>query len=270
MATVGPITFPSNGFDAVIFDCDGTLVDSMPAHFEAWCHALAMHGAAGIFCEDVFFAMGGRPSTDIVEELNCEYDLKLDPDSVAAAKREAFLKRLGSVTLIDEVADFARSLRQRRVPMAIATGSNRMTVEKTLQAVGVSDWFDEVVSSEEVAEGKPAPDVFLRAAELLGVPWATSGIGPFSPVYLNDGLTLDFIETDEPFPIEHYCFRVSEDDFDAILGRIKAADIPYRRAVRGPVDRKINSEFGGRIIYWNEPDGHQWEILTVSYARQAP
>jgi HAD superfamily hydrolase (TIGR01509 family) len=170
MATIGPLSFPSNGFDAVIFDCDGTLVDSMPAHFESWCKALAMHGAAGIFREDVFFAMGGRPSTDIVEEINCEYDLKLNPASIAAAKREAFLQRLGSITLIDEVADFARSLRQRRIPMAIATGSNRMTVEKTLQAVGVSDWFDEVVSSDDVAAGKPAPDVFLRAAELLGVP----------------------------------------------------------------------------------------------------
>lgn len=169
MATVGPISFPVNGFDAVIFDCDGTLVDSMPAHFEAWCQALALHGAGGVFREDVFFAMGGRPSTDIVEELNSEYDLKLNPESIAIAKREAYLKRLKSITLIEEVATFAESLRGR-VPMAIATGSNRMVVEKTLQAVGINDWFDEVVSSEDVKEGKPAPDVFLRAAELLGVP----------------------------------------------------------------------------------------------------
>ena len=169
MATVGPISFPVNGFDAVIFDCDGTLVDSMPAHFEAWCQALALHGAGGVFREDEFFAMGGRPSTDIVEELNSEYDLKLNPESIAIAKREAYLKRLKSITLIEEVATFAESLRGR-VPMAIATGSNRMVVEKTLQAVGINDWFDEVVSSEDVKEGKPAPDVFLRAAELLGVP----------------------------------------------------------------------------------------------------
>lgn len=168
MATVGPISFPTNGFDAVILDCDGTLVDSMPAHFEAWCQALAMHGAGGVFREDVFFAMGGRPSADIVEELNSEYDLKLKPADIALAKRESFLKQLGSITLIDEVAAFAESLRGR-IPMAIATGSTRMVVEKTLQAVGVSDWFDEVVSADDVAEGKPAPDVFLRAAELLGV-----------------------------------------------------------------------------------------------------
>lgn len=103
---------------------------------------------------------------------------------------------------------------------------------------------------------------------LLGVPWAPIGIGPFAPVYLNDGLTLDFIDTDEAFPIEHFCFRVSDAEFDAILGRIKAAGIEYRSTVRGPVDLKVDTQFGGRGIYWNEPEGHQWEMLTVSYARR--
>ena len=73
----------------------------MPAHFEAWCEALALHGAGGIFKEDVFFAMGGRPTMDIVVELNDEYNLKLDPDVVSLEKSEAFLKRLGSLLLID-------------------------------------------------------------------------------------------------------------------------------------------------------------------------
>ena len=168
MASIGPFSFPLNGFEAVIFDCDGTLVDSMPAHFEAWCEALALHGAGGVFKEDVFFAMGGRPTLDIVVELNDEYNLKLDPAAVALAKREAFLKRLSTVTLIEEVAEFAQSLRGK-MPMAIATGGSRMVIEKTLQIVGASDWFDEVVTADDVAEGKPAPDIFLRAAKLLGV-----------------------------------------------------------------------------------------------------
>jgi catechol 2,3-dioxygenase-like lactoylglutathione lyase family enzyme len=93
-------------------------------------------------------------------------------------------------------------------------------------------------------------------------------VGPFSPVYVNEGLTLDFIETAEPFPIHHFCFRVSHEDFDLILGRIGAAGITYRSSVRGPVDMQINTEYGGSLVYWNEPDGHQWEMLTVSYARQ--
>jgi len=104
-------------------------------------------------------------------------------------------------------------------------------------------------------------------AELLAVSWGETGPGPFSAVYVNDGLTLDFIDSEEAFPIEHYCFRVSEDEFDAILARLKAANIAYRSNVRGPVDMKINTEYGGRMLYWNVPDGHQWEMLTVSYAR---
>jgi hypothetical protein len=106
-------------------------------------------------------------------------------------------------------------------------------------------------------------------AELLGVPWSETGVGPFVPVYVNDGLTLDFDQWSAPFPLIHYCFRVGPDEFDAILERIKVARIAYRSAVHGPVDFQIDTQHGGSIVYWNEPDGHQWELLTQSYARQA-
>jgi catechol 2,3-dioxygenase-like lactoylglutathione lyase family enzyme len=105
-------------------------------------------------------------------------------------------------------------------------------------------------------------------AELLGVHWSETSLGPFSPVYVNDGFTLDFVETTDPFPIYHFCFRVSDAEFDAILGRIKAAGIPFRSMVHGPVDHQVGAAFGGRMIYWSEPDGHAWEILTNSYARE--
>ena len=104
-------------------------------------------------------------------------------------------------------------------------------------------------------------------AGLLGVSWAETGAGPFSPVYVNEGLTLDFQDTDESFPIYHFCFRVDQEEFDAILGRIKAAGIKYRSTARGLDDMQVNTQYGGRMVYWNEPDGHQWEMLTVSYAR---
>jgi hypothetical protein len=107
-----------------------------------------------------------------------------------------------------------------------------------------------------------------QLAELLDVPWTATGIGPFSAVYLNDGLTIDFIDSEVAFPIHHYCFRVEDAEFDAIFERIKAAGIPYRSDVHGPVDMKLNNYLGGRGLYWNEPDGHQWEMLTVSYARE--
>ena len=114
----------------------------------------------------------------------------------------------------------------------------------------------------------PARDANAAAkqlAELLGVRWGKSPDGPFVAVYVNDGLTLDFIASDEALPIHHYCFRVNEAEFSAILGRIVAAGIDYRSEPHGPVDRKINTEYGN--VYWNEPAGHVWEILTVSYAR---
>ncbi|MGM9490699.1 VOC family protein [Ideonella sp. YS5] len=107
-----------------------------------------------------------------------------------------------------------------------------------------------------------------QLAELLGVPWGQAPVGPFTAVYVNPGLTLDFIDTDEDFPIQHYCFRVSEEEFDAILGRLQAARIPYRSEVRGPMDMKVGTQWGGRNLYWQVPDDHMWEILTVSYARQ--
>jgi hypothetical protein len=105
-------------------------------------------------------------------------------------------------------------------------------------------------------------------AELLGVPWAPASAGPFAAVFVNDGLTIDFDEWTEPVPMIHYCFRVSPDDFDRILQRIKTAGIAYRSSVHGPVNHRIDTQHGGSIVYWNEPDGHQWEMLTVSYARQ--
>ncbi len=105
-------------------------------------------------------------------------------------------------------------------------------------------------------------------AQVLDVPWAESGVGPFSPVYVNDGVTLDFDETSEPFPVLHFCFRVGEAEFDAILVRIKAAGLPFRSSPHGPVDFAVNTGHGGRIVYWSEPAGHVWEMLTVSYARE--
>ena len=109
-----------------------------------------------------------------------------------------------------------------------------------------------------------------QLAQLLGVPWAEqAAVGPFSPLYVNEHLTLDFDEWPEPVPKQHYAFRVSDDAFDAILARIQAAGLAYRSTPIGGDDHQVNTAFGGRLVYWSEPDGHAWEILTVSYARQA-
>lgn len=163
------LNIPKDGYSAVVFDLDGTLVDSMPAHFKAWRVALKKANAPkDVFPEDVFYAMGGRPTKDIVVEINGEHGLNLDPEFVALAKREAFLNNLDSLVLIDDVVDFAREMRGK-MPLGIATGGGRVVVEKTLQALEISDLFDEVVTANDVACGKPAPDVFLEAASRLGV-----------------------------------------------------------------------------------------------------
>ena len=102
-------------------------------------------------------------------------------------------------------------------------------------------------------------------AGLLGVPWAESQ-GNFTPVFVNESLTFDFA-TRERFESHHFCFRVSDADFDAILGRICADGIVYRSSPRGENDLRINTRLGGRGVYWEDADGHLWEVLTVSYAR---
>jgi catechol 2,3-dioxygenase-like lactoylglutathione lyase family enzyme len=97
------------------------------------------------------------------------------------------------------------------------------------------------------------------------VPWEAER-GHFTPVYVNETLTLDFAQR-EQFDRHHYCFHVSDEEFDGIFARVRAAGISYRSTPGGPVDMQLNTRLGGRNFYWNDSDGHNWEVLTVSYAR---
>ena len=116
----------------------------------------------------------------------------------------------------------------------------------------------------------PARDKRLSAkllAKLLDVKWSEQGVGPFCAVYVNDGLTLDFDQWEGNLPVQHYCFRISEPEFDALVARLGEMGIGYRSTPHGASDGEVNTRYGGRIVYWSEPDGHVWEALTVSYAR---
>ena len=104
-------------------------------------------------------------------------------------------------------------------------------------------------------------------AKILGVTWSATGVGPFCPVYVNAGLTLDIDQVDIDFAVQHLCFRISEAEFSALLERLQSLGIDYRSTPHGPVDGQVNTAHGGRIVYWSQPDGHVWEALTVSYAR---
>lgn len=108
-----------------------------------------------------------------------------------------------------------------------------------------------------------------QLAQLLDVAWEADVFGRFSAVYLNDGLTLDFVQAEEDFPVEHFCFRVDDATFDAILARLQQREIAYKSGPFAPFDNTVNADFGGRGVYWNVPEGHQWEMLTASYARQS-
>jgi hypothetical protein len=108
-----------------------------------------------------------------------------------------------------------------------------------------------------------------QLAELLAVPWSTAGTGPCAPVLVNDGLTFEFGDAPEPMPPLRFSLRVEDKDFDAILVRLVAAHVGFRSKLEGPVDHRITTEHGGRVVYWNGPDGHDWELATVSYARPA-
>src|SRR5262249_20319250 len=112
-----------------------------------------------------------------------------------------------------------------------------------------------------------------QLAGLLDVPWSEDSpgpfAGPFTPVYVSDSLTLDFASRDT-FEHHHVCFRVADEEFDAILRRIQKAGLAYRSSPLGETDMRINHVLGGKGVYWQDMDGHLWEALTISYARPHP
>lgn len=152
---------------ALIFDCDGTLADTMPLHWRAWQGLMRRHG----FCltEERFYALGGIPSRDILTMLKAEQGLAIDPLAIAKEKEQAYLDLLAHVGPIEIVMRIARENRGK-LPLAVASGGTRRVLEIVLKHLGVREWFQAVVTSEDVKNQKPAPDIFLEAARRLGVP----------------------------------------------------------------------------------------------------
>lgn len=162
------LEIPDYPFQAFIFDCDGTLVDSMPLHYIAWVEALKMHDAPFEFTEEVFYAHAGIKEQDVVRILNAQHGTNVDPVGVDEAKMEIFRQRIPEVQAIGPVAEFAKSL-HGRFPMAVASGSEEPTVRGCLEAAGLIHLFETIITPKLVKQGKPAPDMFLLAAERMGV-----------------------------------------------------------------------------------------------------
>lgn len=160
---------PQREYSAFIFDCDGTLADSMPIHQTAWIRALQAHGATFDFGWDLFMSRAGKTAEVTVNELNAEFGLALDPVLVAAAQRAEYDAVVHGVQPLSEVVAFARTRASAGYPVSVASGGDANTVHRTLRTIGVADLFSVVVTSEEVEHGKPAPDLFLLAARRMGV-----------------------------------------------------------------------------------------------------
>jgi beta-phosphoglucomutase family hydrolase len=163
------LDIPTGSFAGYIFDCDGTLVDTMPLHYRAWNVAMQRAGLAGQLDEDLFYSLGGVPTRRVAELLGEHYRLALDPDRVFVEKEEIFLEQQGELQVIPAVVDFARRV-AKEAPVSVASGGPKPIVRHTLERVGLADLFPIVVTPEDVRHGKPAPDMFLLAAQQMGVP----------------------------------------------------------------------------------------------------
>ncbi|MGO8670620.1 MAG: HAD family hydrolase [Capsulimonadaceae bacterium] len=157
---------PPEPFAALIFDCDGTLADTLPNHYRSWVEALRTFG--GDFTPDDFYALSGMTTQATIALLNERYGYGLEVALTDAEKERRYVEGVRSVCEIRAVADVAR-MYFGRVPMAVATGATRIVVLATLRAAGLQNLFDTIVSADDVERGKPAPDVYLAAADRLGV-----------------------------------------------------------------------------------------------------
>jgi beta-phosphoglucomutase-like phosphatase (HAD superfamily) len=162
-------TLPTRAYSAFIFDCDGTLADSMPLHQRAWIAALRKYGATFDFGWELFMSRAGKSIERTVSELNAEFGLALDPNLVAAAQRAEYDALALGVKPIAEVVAFARDRARAGCPVSVASGGDAMTVARTLRTIGAADLFPIVITVEDVEHGKPAPDLFLLAAKRMGV-----------------------------------------------------------------------------------------------------
>jgi len=160
------LKLPAGDFRAFLFDCDGTIADSMPLHYIAWKTALAEWNC--VYEEDLFYSWGGKPTREIVSDLNEMKGLNMPVEAVAERKEELYFQLLPRLKAIPEVLEHIEA-EHGRIPFAVVSGGRRNSVERSLSTIGLLDRFETIVGAEDYTRGKPAPDAFLIAAERLGV-----------------------------------------------------------------------------------------------------
>ena len=150
----------------LVFDCDGTLADTMPLHWRAWGLITQRHNLH--FPEDRFYSLGGVPSRDILKMLAEEQGRSLDHIAVAHEKEEAYMPLMAQVEPIHAVVEIAKA-NHGKIPMAVASGGTQKIICQVLEHLKIRHLFDAVVTSEMVVNQKPAPDIFIEAARRIGV-----------------------------------------------------------------------------------------------------
>lgn len=160
------LEIPEGNFKAYLFDCDGTIVDSMPLHYVAWKRALGEHGCP--FPKDRFYAWGGMPIRAIIVALNEEHGLTMPIEETAHLKEQYYTEMIEDLKAIPEVLAHIED-QHGRIPFAVVSGSTRDSVETSLGQLGLLDRFDAFVCAGDYAKGKPDPEPFLTAAQKLGV-----------------------------------------------------------------------------------------------------
>ncbi|WP_410819397.1 HAD family hydrolase [Micromonospora sp. 050-3] len=161
------LPLPPGPFAAYLFDCDGTIVDSMPLHYLAWQRALEEWGCE--FPEDLFYAWGGRPTADIIVALNEQQGLAMPVAAVVERRESYYQELLPQLAAVPDVLAHIHDA-HRRVPFAVVSGSTRASVTASLDALGLLDRFDVLVCADDYTRAKPDPEAFLLAAAQLGVP----------------------------------------------------------------------------------------------------
>lgn len=160
------LELPEGSFKAYLFDCDGTIVDSMPVHYRAWKQALGEWNC--VFEEKLFYKWGGRPMPDIISTLNRDQGLNMPIDAVSRRREELYFEMLSQVKAIPEVRALVEA-EYGRIPFAIVSGSTREAVTASLEALHLLERFETIICADDYEKGKPDPEGFLLAAERLGV-----------------------------------------------------------------------------------------------------
>jgi beta-phosphoglucomutase family hydrolase len=160
------LTLPPGAFKAYLFDCDGTIADSMPLHYIAWKRALGEWGCE--FPESTFYSWGGRPVVEIIRSLNEQHGLKMPVEDIAARKEALYYETLPQLEAVPEVLEHIED-QHGRIPFAVVSGSTRESVTESLRTLQLLDRFDTLVCAGDYTNGKPHPEAFLLAAEKLGV-----------------------------------------------------------------------------------------------------